>query len=382
MHTSDGGPAIPRRFAALDGWRGVCAMMVVLFHLNAGSHAWLLTRNGYVAVDFFFVLSGFVLTSGYSERLGDRSALGRFSARRLARLYPLHLATLAALLAILFVSAARRGADPFSGPFSLAALAQCLALVQGFTTNQLAWNFPSWSISIELWASLLLGSALWASGARKWWVFGLSILLLAVVVAGLGEPKGPAHDERGALLKVAHYLLAFFVGALLFRLYGSLARRRRAPPAWAEAVATAVVILTFLFADRMPAIATVTLFAAVIVVFAFEAGPVSAWLRGPAPQAAGRWSYSIYLVHPLWTIAFFQAVVAMGRWLGRPATAHDLSGERLVLGGPFVMDLVCVACLAAVLATSRLTFLFIEEPGRKLVPRRRAADRPGLAAAE
>ena len=67
------------RFKALDGWRGVCAMMVVLFHLDAGTHVHALTRNGWASVDFFFVLSGFVLMSAFEGRVGAGASLRRFS---------------------------------------------------------------------------------------------------------------------------------------------------------------------------------------------------------------------------------------------------------------------------------------------------------------
>ena len=357
-----------RRFAALDGWRGLLAMMVALFHLNAMTHAYDLTRNGWASVDFFFVLSGFVLMSGFSGRLTGAPAFGRFAARRLARLYPLHLATLAVLVALVGWAAIEGDDAAFTGPYSLTGLWQCVALVQGFTIHALAWNFPSWSISIEFWASLLMGGALTMFGRRSWIAFGVLTLALVTLLALLGEPGGPATDGAGALLKAAHYLLAFFIGTLLFGLFTRIEGRGFAPPPWVEVAATVGLGLTFLFADRIPPTLLILLFAMVILVFAFEAGPVSIWLKTKPLQAAGGWSYSIYLVHPLWTILVFKAVKAASVALGQ-AAASDGAGDRLILGGPFAMDLAAFACLALVLATAALTCRFIETPGRRLIPR-------------
>jgi hypothetical protein len=379
---ANSGPRAPsRRFTALDGWRGILAMMVALFHLHADSHLYALTRHGSASVDFFFVLSGFVLMAGFSGRLTNADALGRFTVRRLARLYPLHLFTLVVLVAMVVYGGLRDGVNPFTGGYSLTALAQCLTLTQGFTLNQLAWNFPSWSISLELWASLLFGLTLWLLRARAWAAFVVYALGLTTLLAIFPHPTGVASTPAEALLKAAHYILGFFLGALLFQLFTRLSRGNWSPPGWVEWPAVAIVIVAFLFADQIPGLALIGLFAAVILAFAFETGPVSAWLNRPALQAAGAWSYSIYLTHPLWTVALTIAITALGKRTGLTAVADDASGERLVLGGPFAMDLAVVVCLALVLATAWLTYRLIEQPGRALAAPRvaRRLTPPGLA---
>ncbi len=67
--------AAASRFEALDGWRGVCACLVVLFHFHGYSPVYFspLVRNSYLFVDFFFVLSGFVIAWNYASRLGTWS---------------------------------------------------------------------------------------------------------------------------------------------------------------------------------------------------------------------------------------------------------------------------------------------------------------------
>jgi len=74
-------------FLALDALRGVAAVSVMLFHISNG---WL--PCGYLAVDMFFMLSGFVLAFSYEDRLRNRMSFREFLLRRLIRLYPMIIA--------------------------------------------------------------------------------------------------------------------------------------------------------------------------------------------------------------------------------------------------------------------------------------------------
>src|SRR5437016_14473091 len=90
------------RFVVLDSWRGIAACLVALFHLDAYSHLYGVPflRNSWPFVDFFFVLSGFVIAANYQQRLLDGFGAGQFLLLRLGRLYPLHFAMLALLVAL------------------------------------------------------------------------------------------------------------------------------------------------------------------------------------------------------------------------------------------------------------------------------------------
>src|SRR5574343_2086738 len=81
-----------RHFGILDGLRGVAAVMVVLFHIletfTGGDNAKQIINHGYLAVDFFFLLSGFVIGYAYDDRW-HKMTLGGFFKRRLIRLHPM-----------------------------------------------------------------------------------------------------------------------------------------------------------------------------------------------------------------------------------------------------------------------------------------------------
>src|ERR1700731_3903652 len=110
------------RFGVLDSWRGVAALLVALFHLNVYSAIYPLdfVRNGYLFVDFFFVLSGFVITYSYADRLKTLEDLGSFAIRRFGRLWPLHAVVLLAFVAAESAKGvmAARGASFYLPPFT------------------------------------------------------------------------------------------------------------------------------------------------------------------------------------------------------------------------------------------------------------------------
>src|SRR6266704_3238416 len=81
------------RFVALDSLRGICAIFVAIYHFSAVSFlsSIPIIKNGFLFVDFFFVLSGFVIAASYGERLKAQFPISKFMFLRLGRLYPLHI---------------------------------------------------------------------------------------------------------------------------------------------------------------------------------------------------------------------------------------------------------------------------------------------------
>jgi len=160
-----------------------------------------LIRRGYLGVDGFFMLSGLILALVHPE-LATRTHLinlkeglqvkplrGRdaliFWAKRLARIYPVHLAVLL-IFAAIFLAGLAGGVTPrVPSRFALPALLQNVALVQGWGfASQGAWNYPSWSVSTE-WAGYLLFPFLWFGITYFEKYVAPQIILIAFVVIGL-----------------------------------------------------------------------------------------------------------------------------------------------------------------------------------------------------
>jgi peptidoglycan/LPS O-acetylase OafA/YrhL len=370
------------RFAALDSWRGICALSVVLFHLNAGTHFHDLLNNGYVAVDFFFVLSGFVIGSAYHDRIGDLGDLTRFSVRRVGRLYPLHLAVLLVYLGLELGRAALGNPHTFTGERSWPAFFADLFLVQGFGTYDLSWNMPAWSISIELWTNLVFAVLALGLGRRLPWIAAaLAAVMTVLLILAPPVPTPLSQREIEILNGASQCVMEFFLGVAGFSLFAWARGRGLKPPGWLEWPAVVAAMLTFAFIGRLPSLSPAFIFFAVVMIFAFEAGPVAAALKRPGPLRLGEISYSIYLTHSLYTLAAFMLVAAFGRRLGATWMVESAGRDLLVLGGPWVMDGVALACLLAVVVSSNLTYRLIEDPARiafnrlstRIAPARKAA---------
>ncbi|HEX2534238.1 MAG TPA: acyltransferase [Chitinophagaceae bacterium] len=213
-----------RHFEVLDGLRGVAALGVVLFHFME----WIFpdfSKNfighGYLAVDFFFCLSGFVIAYAYDNRLETMGVKAFFKAR-LIRLHPLVvLGSLLGLLCFLF--------DPFAAPpaaynagrvallFAASVLLIPLPIMEDRSFNLFGLNAPSWSLFWEYVANITYALFLHRAGRRV-------LLPLAVVSAGVlcwvsyrtgnlvGGWAGSNFWDGGA--RVAY---SFLAGLLLFR---------------------------------------------------------------------------------------------------------------------------------------------------------------------
>ena len=143
----------------LESLRGLAAIVVALFHFRNSSNSFLINnefiQNGWVMVDFFFVLSGFVIAYNYSEKILSLKDLINFQIKRFLRLYPLHLFTLFLMLALEFSQLIKEiltndiGEAASFTHNNIASFMHNLFLTQALFNDKLTFNNPSWSISTE-----------------------------------------------------------------------------------------------------------------------------------------------------------------------------------------------------------------------------------------
>jgi peptidoglycan/LPS O-acetylase OafA/YrhL len=168
------------RFVALDFYRFIAASGVVLSHFSDFSgrpeRSWLpeSTREFYLFVDFFFILSGFVIAYTYSDAdLSIRNTLN-YLRRRLARIYPLYLLTL-----MFFVGSSSMGFSHYPDRANAASTISQLTLMNSWSLNaRLPFNLPAWSISVEWAMYLLFPLMLFVSRLVGAWI------LLPIIVLG------------------------------------------------------------------------------------------------------------------------------------------------------------------------------------------------------
>lgn len=326
------------RLARLDGLRGLAACGVAfayhaqnlfVFGLFDGSgplvlwfHLW-----GWTLVDLFFVISGFIFAHVYlrDDSLRRPGALSGFAAARIARLYPLHLATLL-LMALLWWQAPENSALRFAAHLFML---QAFAGDVGHT-----FNGPSWSISVEAVCYVLFALGAWGGRRVLGWITSAALGLALAWFALVGQSGGPWSGEvlqRG--------LLGFFAGQLLWRHRAALGR---IPAPLLAAVAAAGLLVD-------PARHSPVLWLGLLTWPALVLLALRLQLLETAPLLwLGERSYAIYLLHwPLIALSL--------DWLGPQGGSL---WQVLAFHGAFI---------AATLLLSDLALRWLEYPARTAI---------------
>ncbi len=390
-------PAAPRqgvrhRFEALDALRGICALMVCLFHFRAsGPIADLeLVRGSWLFVDFFFVLSGFVIAANYRERLTRGTGLRDFAVLRFGRVYPLHLVMLLLFIAVECVALlpaikAQMHRQPFDAQHSVFAIFTNLTLTHAFGLHpKLTWNHPSWTIAVEFWTYLVFGLLAVKAGDRLERWLGVAMLICVIVLASVSD----------YFINVTHAwsffrcLYGFAAGAILWR-WWSRSGQQPGPYPGATFVELGTVALVVLFVAKAGALPVNLLapfvFGLAVYVFARSGGAVSRLLHTGPLLLLGSLSYSIYMVHIFVQSRMDDSLRMAGKLTGSSfvTTTVKRNGHTIDLVGatPLQGTLFTLLMLAAVIGLSWLTWRWIELPGQRWARRhtRAAGDLPSAS---
>ncbi|MEO0715074.1 MAG: acyltransferase [Pseudomonadota bacterium] len=284
------------RFVVLDVLRGVAAFSVMLYHFRTVSPHFLT----YVAVDFFLILSGFILTHAYFRK-GEVSFVD-FVLTRAARLYPLHLVTL--LVSGLLVLIAGKYFDRSDFVLHLLMIHNI-----GFGPDGFAFNAPSWSISVEFWTNAIMAglfvlftAQFAAQRVRIWILLAITVASYTVLAVSVGHLN--AHYQNIQPFVNAGLIRAmggFALGMLVYDLCLIADKTMTASQRSAIGACTPILIGAFCASLFIPLKDTgfdfllIPFFAIVVAVAAFEIGPAADHLKHL--QWLGTISFALYLVH-------------------------------------------------------------------------------------
>jgi peptidoglycan/LPS O-acetylase OafA/YrhL len=352
-----------REIRALTGIRGIAACWVVAYHFWNSfipqvvyiPVATPIIHRGYLAVDLFFCLSGYIMAETYSglfrsERLS--AAYGKFLARRLARIYPLYVACIIAEFVLMATDLVPRIELNF---FNLAINLASLQLWSWGRATSL--DGPAWSVSAECTAYVLFPLL------AAWTVFGthrrnllaggtaLGVLGFIAFLPGLltGVPSpGSLNLWSGATpAPVMRCVAEFTLGLLAWR-GGQGARLRRVlrRPFLCESLCALILALLVI---RGTDLAVAPLFAILVAFLGTEHGYIARAAGSSAPYTLGVLSYSIYLVHfPV-----------------RDALTHPLADWLSKNGVPHAWAVHIFLLLLMVGVAAVICYVGIERPGRR-----------------
>lgn len=366
------------RYDILDGLRGVAAVMVLLYHVFNDAKSFFVWPapvyefyHGFLGVDFFFILSGFVMGYAYDLRLEDRSlTLGGFIKRRLIRLHPMVvMGVILGLIAFLI-----QGCTKWDGTeVSLQAVmwATLLGLflipsplgmdVRG-NTEAFPLNGPHWSLFFEYIGSLLYGILLHrlpTKWLRVWVACGIfSIAAYALLQEGGGVAYGWSSEPMNLLGGALRMLYAYPMGLLMARMF----RQRKPEPLQGPvflfcSLALVVLLGLPLFGGKE----SETIYQ-LVCLFSFFPGIIWIGARGMvsgrqqrAVSFLGRLSYPLYATH-------FPLIYLYITWVARDDAPYQ--------GYIHPWLLVIITLVASVLIAT-LCLLFYDEPLRKWLSRKK-----------
>ncbi len=361
---------IKNEIISLTSLRGVASLGVVIYHLYPPVREFWnfdlispVFNKGYLWVDFFFALSGFIMCYVYRQIFANGVSTQnyiRFMWVRLIRIYPVHFATLMVFVGfevVQYISVAfghLQGIAVFSGQSSPFSLAANVLLIHAWGVIDIeGWNQPSWSISAEFFAYLVFPFlAVWLNKNRSAMMV-FCILAAIVLLSFLQVSDGNLNTKTD--LGFIRGLGGFCTGMVVFCLAGHESRLSEAAINYLQTIAVAgiLAVMHFSVAD----IVIVPFFAILILASSADRGWIGWVCRLRPVYFLGLISYSLYMTNNIVT------QVLNKRWV---TFFPELS---FVFESAWVWLLAGVE-LALVIALAYASYIFIENPSRIFLRRK------------
>lgn len=359
-------------FLFLDGLRGVAALLVMLMHWLSG-HGLKPFGGSLLAVDYFFMLSGFVVTHAYQRRLRVSPGFGGFIMKRIIRLHPIIVLGFALGLARFAMLAVIEG-DGLQDLTLLGEFARSVLLIPRPGADMamfFSMNNAMWSLHFEFLAYIAFGLVLYRLRSRWLWVLLLAtmpgVLLWAEAVYGDARPIVAMDSATIAYLSgLARVFFAFAAGMLVYRTMPRWSRLRLPTGRWLVILLVAPLALSKL---QMPvALAGALLLVGFPYILAAGSQVTERPVLSRLDTMLGNLSYPLYALHIpiIWTLSGAFRALGIG-FVEQPA-----------LNGLIILPITIVASYAA--------FVIYDRPLRKALngwlATRRAGSAPHLAAAK
>jgi peptidoglycan/LPS O-acetylase OafA/YrhL len=259
--------------------------------------------EGFIGVSFFFILSGFILSLNYDQRLlSGKISYSEFWIARVARIYPMHIVTLLLTIPLYWN-------DFFADlPFTTIKFLSNAALVHAFIPD---WNYffsfnsPSWSISDEMFFYFAFPFIVWGLVRTKALLrFGWIIFLIIPLQMYVATNQDDFHKffYINPFFRIVDFLLGITLHQLYKANYFSILHRSKLLASLAEVVAIASFVAVFHFHNSIPVIYRFSCYywlpmALVILVFSYQNGVLSKAISNRVCILLGEISFSFYLLH-------------------------------------------------------------------------------------
>lgn len=376
-------------FAALDGFRGILALVVAMYHTIWLSHpnTSAFFNNGPVIIDLFFAFSGFLMFTLYRSHMDTAAQAKSFMVKRFARLYPLHLFMLAVFVAfaVFRIWAHKVGLASYEPgeilPFEAGASESWRNLFAHLTmthamggADALTYNPPSWTIGAEFYTYILfVGFMLF--GRPKWvdrLVLPLGIVAIYVYLA-LNYANMNITYEDGFLRCVAGFFIGVVAAKLILNnvIAGFFERLSSLQASVLEWVAVIGSTLFVIYCGGKMQFFVAPVLLLFVLVFSQDKGVISRFLDQKLFAYLAKISYSVYMTHVIISIGF---TVVAERFIAGLWPNWNEAG----LGG----DLLMVPYLLVVIVVSHFTYHYVEVTGGRWISCAFKREKPKLSPAK
>lgn len=361
-----------QRYEVLDGLRGICALFVCILHARVFSHLYELDfiRNAYLFVDFFFVLSGFVICISYSHRLKGKKSLYNFTVKRIGRIWPLHILMLVALLAIelskyflLSNAGVTSESSAFVGRFSIDSFFANVFLVHSLGIYDfLTWNNPSWSISVEF-ITYIIFALIVFTFKDKLKHFALTLVVLSLIILTLVAPQNMDVTYDYGLIRC---ISGFFVGVLICLCRSQLLKINVNVASMLELL---LIIFIYCFISELGAnkysLLSPLVFGVAVWFFSYELGYISTILKHKFIQLLGVLSFTMYMIHSviLTVIWRVNTLLTKNEYIAESTRSHAY-GKIMHFGNAYLGDIFLLCFIGLVIVASSVIYNNYEEPLR------------------
>lgn len=364
-----------KRFEALDAWRGIAACLIVFYHFSGVVKTHFVNvsfiADAFIFVDFFFVLSGFVIAISYQDKIISGMKLKDYVLMRFGRIYPLFffmLLCFVGLEAMKYVVPARTA--PFDGYYNnFTTLFANLLLIHNFVIfDRMTWNGQSWSISAEFYTYILYAIVLLWAKTRMWIICLVVVLITPFLFLLMGKENIEISFNWGWL----RCIYGFSAGVICYEIYKLILKNNLSIKRFHSFIEISALCLLLGFihfcARNEISLLSPYIISICLLVFAFEKGIVSRILKTAPLQLIGLLSYSIYMTHTF--------VIVMVKHIIKIADKKFQLGIVTEVNTPYgptdnftldiwYADALQIFIFIAVLIGSYLTYHLIENPANR-----------------
>lgn len=354
-----------KRFHSLDAFRGIAAILIVLFHSQfySSSEPNQFIRHSVMFVNFFFILSGFVIAYSYQEKILNRMTLKDFIVLRFARLYPLHIFMLFVWVPYvgvkIYLYGRGVGATDPTEINNVITFIKNLFLLQGMG-SRLSWNYPSWSIGAEFYTYILFFIVL-SFFKKSLNVIRILVILLVALTTYLLARNNYIAELR--FVGLFSCISGFFFGVTIYYIY-RISHVKINSTIIASLLEISLLSLMIYFVSNIEENNyfkhyAIILFGGIVYLFAVEKiGYISRVLNIWVFQYLGKISYSIYMTHAIIITGMYNVLM----YVLKLKTGNVIGvSSGVIFQYAFYLDILLVVVTIGI---STLTYKYIEIPGQ------------------